>query len=193
MDGQGFVPAVLPDVPLLFAFITALGIMIVIMFCVMAVCVLATSFITLIIYVICDCLCWPCFDRCERDIELGRVSHRARIIAYRAMVPNDHRNNDQQEEEDEEDEVDDGLPNNIEERKALRQQALEKLLPQLVFGTKEMFSSDEDCSICLDDYIDGDFCRVFPACNHMFHLKCIDHWLKNHLTCPVCRKCLLDP
>ncbi|KAL5736312.1 hypothetical protein ACOSP7_030772 [Xanthoceras sorbifolium] len=184
MVPQTFV-ALPQDVPLLFAFITALAIMIVIIFCIMAVCVIATSFITLIIYVICDCICWPCFERCERDIELGRVSHRARIITYQTIY--DRGDSNQAMEM-----YDHGLPNNIEERKALRQQALEKLLPPLIFGTKETLLSYEECSICLDDYKDGDLCRVFPACNHMFHLKCIDHWLKNHLTCPVCRKCLLD-
>ncbi|KAH7544145.1 hypothetical protein ACOSQ2_031104 [Xanthoceras sorbifolium] len=160
-----------PDVPLLFTFMTALGIMIVVLFCVMAVCMIATSFVTIIIYLICNYIYWPCFERCERgdiDHQLGRVliSQQSRVINHQAIVPNN---------------------------KALRQQALEKLLPPLVFGSnKETLMSCGDCSICLDDYNDGDLCKLFPVCNHMFHLKCIDSWLNNHLTCPVCRKRLLD-
>ncbi|KAL5802853.1 hypothetical protein ACOSQ3_031298 [Xanthoceras sorbifolium] len=165
------------DIPLLFAFITAIGIIIVILFCIVVVCLIATSFIAIVISLICNRFFGHFFERSERDIELGRVTH-----------DDDYDNNQAMEIYD-----DHGLQNNIEERKALRQQALEKLLPPFVFGSKKaLFTSCEDCSICLEDYNDGDLCRVFPVCNHMFHLKCIDPWLKKQLTCPICRKCLLD-
>ncbi|KAI3994093.1 hypothetical protein MKX01_012350 [Papaver californicum] len=43
------------------------------------------------------------------------------------------------------------------------------------------------CSICLADYKSNDMLRLLPDCNHLFHLKCVDPWLKLHPTCPVCR------
>ncbi|KAM7522964.1 hypothetical protein LguiA_012866 [Lonicera macranthoides] len=43
------------------------------------------------------------------------------------------------------------------------------------------------CPICLDGYQDSELCRIFPACNHVFHVRCIDLWLVKRLTCPVCR------
>ncbi|XP_010423335.1 PREDICTED: putative RING-H2 finger protein ATL71 [Camelina sativa] len=43
------------------------------------------------------------------------------------------------------------------------------------------------CSICLADYKKTDMIRVLPDCNHLFHDKCVDPWLKLHPTCPVCR------
>ncbi|KAJ4911694.1 putative RING-H2 finger protein ATL71 [Raphanus sativus] len=43
------------------------------------------------------------------------------------------------------------------------------------------------CSICLADYKKTDMIRVLPDCNHLFHVKCVDPWLKLHPTCPVCR------
>ncbi|CAA6658439.1 unnamed protein product [Spirodela intermedia] len=46
------------------------------------------------------------------------------------------------------------------------------------------------CSICLADYKDGDVLRLLPDCNHLFHLKCVDPWLRQHPTCPVCRASL---
>ncbi|XP_059441805.1 probable E3 ubiquitin-protein ligase ATL44 [Corylus avellana] len=43
------------------------------------------------------------------------------------------------------------------------------------------------CAICLGDFKDGEWCRVFPRCNHEFHVPCIDAWLERNLNCPVCR------
>ncbi|GJZ61364.1 RING-H2 finger protein ATL70-like protein [Tanacetum coccineum] len=43
------------------------------------------------------------------------------------------------------------------------------------------------CSICLADYKPVDFVRLLPECGHLFHVKCIDTWLKTRPTCPVCR------
>ncbi|KAL2327336.1 hypothetical protein Fmac_020763 [Flemingia macrophylla] len=43
------------------------------------------------------------------------------------------------------------------------------------------------CSICLGDYKSSDLLRVLPDCDHVFHLKCIDPWLRLHPTCPLCR------
>lgn len=43
------------------------------------------------------------------------------------------------------------------------------------------------CSICLADYKSSDMLRLLPECGHLFHLKCVDPWLRLHPTCPVCR------
>lgn len=43
------------------------------------------------------------------------------------------------------------------------------------------------CSICLVDYKDNDKLRLLPDCYHIFHVKCIDPWLRLHPTCPNCR------
>ncbi|KAK6944131.1 Zinc finger, RING-type [Dillenia turbinata] len=43
------------------------------------------------------------------------------------------------------------------------------------------------CSICLADYKNSDLLRLLPDCGHLFHLKCVDPWLRLHPTCPVCR------
>ncbi|KAK9938133.1 hypothetical protein M0R45_014889 [Rubus argutus] len=34
--------------------------------------------------------------------------------------------------------------------------------------------------------------KFFSMCNHVFHSNCIDHWLMNRPTCPVCRNCIID-
>ncbi|XP_054804844.1 RING-H2 finger protein ATL70-like [Prosopis cineraria] len=43
------------------------------------------------------------------------------------------------------------------------------------------------CSICLSDYNDTDTVRVLPECDHLFHLPCVDPWLRMHPTYPNCR------
>ncbi|CAK9136195.1 unnamed protein product [Ilex paraguariensis] len=43
------------------------------------------------------------------------------------------------------------------------------------------------CSICLADYRGSDMLRLLPDCGHLFHLKCVDPWLRRNPTCPVCR------
>ncbi|WAR02718.1 BB-like protein [Mya arenaria] len=42
-------------------------------------------------------------------------------------------------------------------------------------------------SVCLEKYKTGDAQKTLP-CIHIFHKSCIDEWLKNNATCPVCRE-----
>jgi len=51
---------------------------------------------------------------------------------------------------------------------------------------------DDYCMICMDKYKAREYKRIIPKCNHFFHKKCIDKWLKKKATCPVCRCDLLE-
>uniref|UniRef100_A0A6P6Y203 RING-type E3 ubiquitin transferase n=1 Tax=Dermatophagoides pteronyssinus TaxID=6956 RepID=A0A6P6Y203_DERPT len=42
------------------------------------------------------------------------------------------------------------------------------------------------CSICLDRFCVNIIVRRLP-CLHVFHIKCIDKWLKQNKKCPICR------
>ncbi|KAL4614815.1 hypothetical protein ACB092_07G079700 [Castanea dentata] len=64
--------------------------------------------------------------------------------------------------------------------------------PKLIYAqaklhTNKANSTTSCCSICLADYKDTDVLRDLPDCGHLFHLECVDSWLKLHATCPVCR------
>ncbi|KAF7822440.1 E3 ubiquitin-protein ligase RING1-like [Senna tora] len=43
-----------------------------------------------------------------------------------------------------------------------------------------------ECIICLATYESGDRLKVLP-CNHRFHGDCLEKWLTDHATCPLCR------
>lgn len=49
---------------------------------------------------------------------------------------------------------------------------------------------ESQCTVCLEEYEAKDVVRVLPACGHAFHATCIDAWLRQHPTCPVCRASL---
>lgn len=44
-----------------------------------------------------------------------------------------------------------------------------------------------ECVVCLNEFQDDETLRLIPKCSHVFHSECIDAWLVNHSTCPVCR------
>ncbi|KAH7430270.1 hypothetical protein KP509_09G091300 [Ceratopteris richardii] len=60
--------------------------------------------------------------------------------------------------------------------------------PTIKFN-QHLFSSNEDnlCTICLNDYKEKEILRILPECGHSFHVICIDLWLRQHHTCPICR------
>ncbi|XP_077230006.1 putative RING-H2 finger protein ATL61 [Tasmannia lanceolata] len=78
---------------------------------------------------------------------------------------------------------------------SLLERGLHGLEPVVVatFPTKkfsdEFFSSGEDvqCTVCLAEYQEKDKLRILPYCGHAFHVTCIDIWLRQNSTCPVCR------
>ncbi|KAK0055059.1 E3 ubiquitin-protein ligase ZNRF3, partial [Biomphalaria pfeifferi] len=52
-------------------------------------------------------------------------------------------------------------------------------------------SISESCAICLEGYKAGQILRVLP-CDHEFHKHCVDPWLENHGTCPLCKSHIAD-
>nr|CAD2135978.1 unnamed protein product [Meloidogyne enterolobii] len=54
-------------------------------------------------------------------------------------------------------------------------------------GDRELNS---DCPVCIDPYKPGDILRQLP-CRHIFHKSCVDPWLLEHRTCPMCKSDIL--
>ncbi|CAJ1941613.1 unnamed protein product [Sphenostylis stenocarpa] len=49
------------------------------------------------------------------------------------------------------------------------------------------YDDDDECSVCLSGFEEGEEVRKLPQCKHWFHAPCIDMWLYSHLDCPICR------
>ncbi|KAK6297942.1 hypothetical protein J4Q44_G00309970 [Coregonus suidteri] len=62
-------------------------------------------------------------------------------------------------------------------------------LPSYRFNLDNHQSEQTLCDVvilCFSDFECRQLLRVLP-CNHEFHAKCVDKWLKTNRTCPICR------
>lgn len=59
-------------------------------------------------------------------------------------------------------------------------------LPTRTVNKKTEDDESDNCAVCLDGYKAGDVVRILP-CQHEFHKLCIDPWLVEHRTCPMCK------
>ncbi|XP_029439831.1 E3 ubiquitin-protein ligase RNF130 isoform X2 [Rhinatrema bivittatum] len=53
-------------------------------------------------------------------------------------------------------------------------------------GDKETDPDFDHCAVCIESYKQNDVVRVLP-CKHVFHKSCVDPWLSEHCTCPMCK------
>ncbi|KAJ4888893.1 putative RING-H2 finger protein ATL12 [Raphanus sativus] len=60
-------------------------------------------------------------------------------------------------------------------------------LPFFRFSALKGSKQGLECSVCLSKFEDVEILRLLPKCKHAFHIECIDHWLDQHATCPLCR------
>ncbi|KAK9412371.1 E3 ubiquitin-protein ligase RNF43 [Crotalus adamanteus] len=52
-------------------------------------------------------------------------------------------------------------------------------------------SSPPICAICLEEFCEGQELRII-TCSHEFHRQCVDPWLQQHQTCPLCMFNIVD-
>ena len=60
-------------------------------------------------------------------------------------------------------------------------------------GTTDGGDDEPVCSICLSEFRSGDILKRIPNCNHEFHKACIEQWLYQHTSCPMCRVEIMAP
>ena len=78
-----------------------------------------------------------------------------------------------------------------EDTNEMRGSNYEELAPEL---EPQYVNPTDVCSICLVEYgphaeLNGgdELDAAQLRCRHLFHQSCIDKWLQNHDTCPICR------
>ena len=49
---------------------------------------------------------------------------------------------------------------------------------------------EKECPICYEQYVTNDKIAL-TACNHHFHIQCIEKWIDQTYNCPVCRSTIL--
>ncbi|XP_041055462.1 E3 ubiquitin-protein ligase RNF149-like [Carcharodon carcharias] len=65
--------------------------------------------------------------------------------------------------------------------------AISKLqLHTVKHGVREIDLDIDGCAVCIEVYKSRDVVRILP-CKHVFHRICIDPWLLEHRTCPMCK------
>ncbi|KAL8130464.1 hypothetical protein V2J09_019619 [Rumex salicifolius] len=73
---------------------------------------------------------------------------------------------------------------------ALSEEALKKCLKKIIYHTAEHGSPPQQdeikCSICQEEYEEGNKIGKL-RCEHMYHVECIENWLKLKNWCPVCK------
>ncbi|CAM9868272.1 unnamed protein product, partial [Ectocarpus fasciculatus] len=60
------------------------------------------------------------------------------------------------------------------------------LTPIKVTADDLLEETNKECVVCLGDQMIGDPASKLP-CGHLFHVGCVEQWLRLHCTCPVCR------
>lgn len=86
----------------------------------------------------------------------------------------------------------------------LRQEAVEAIeklkirkyrKPRLGCGTtkqqEQAKTEREVCAVCLDEFRNNQHVRTLP-CDHEFHCACVDRWLLEKRTCPLCKRNIIE-
>lgn len=69
-----------------------------------------------------------------------------------------------------------------EAKKAIGQLQVRTLLQ----GDQETGPEADTCAVCIESYKPGDVVSIM-TCSHFFHKTCIEPWLLEHRTCPMCK------
>lgn len=68
--------------------------------------------------------------------------------------------------------------------------ALSKIPTKTIKSDDKEINDTECCAICIEPYKTSEVLRILP-CTHEFHRSCIDPWLLEHRTCPMCKMDIL--
>ncbi|GMI78563.1 Arabidopsis Toxicos en Levadura 26 [Hibiscus trionum] len=72
----------------------------------------------------------------------------------------------------------------------LSKESMEKIPKMRIKEEKlwDSFRSRNSCSICLEEFLAWETVHRLPQCQHMFHVWCLQKWVRWHTSCPLCRR-----
>jgi len=109
------------------------------------------------------------------------------VHTYRRFLPNSSSSSSLSERESLQHNVDSMMVEEEEAPQGLHEFVI-NLIPSFIYNsTTTTKSEQETCSVCLAEFKDNDRVRTLPLCSHIFHLDCIDVWLRSNANCPLCR------
>lgn len=73
--------------------------------------------------------------------------------------------------------------------KLKRQSQAERGYSQLRFTEDRKKVKNDVCPICLEEFQHAEELAV-SRCRHGFHMRCLQQWLSQHNTCPMCKMCI---
>ncbi|XP_051882066.1 E3 ubiquitin-protein ligase RNF6 isoform X2 [Pristis pectinata] len=77
-----------------------------------------------------------------------------------------------------------------ERQRGLTKEQIDNLMTRNYGNVSAENEVSKTCSVCINDYAVGNKLRRLP-CAHEFHIHCIDRWLSENSTCPICRQPIL--
>uniref|UniRef100_UPI00398EDE0B E3 ubiquitin-protein ligase RNF6 isoform X1 n=2 Tax=Pristiophorus japonicus TaxID=55135 RepID=UPI00398EDE0B len=77
-----------------------------------------------------------------------------------------------------------------ERQRGLTKEQIDNLLTRNYGNINAENEVSKTCSVCINEYAIGNKLRRLP-CAHEFHIHCIDRWLSENSTCPICRQPIL--
>ncbi|KAH7853081.1 hypothetical protein Vadar_033029 [Vaccinium darrowii] len=98
----------------------------------------------------------------------AKFFHRTSVVLYNQQIP-------------------DGLTRPVSRSSGINKTVIESL-PFFKFSALRGLRGGLECAICLSKFEDIEILRLLPKCKHAFHINCVDQWLENHSSCPLCRQ-----
>ncbi|VFQ85972.1 unnamed protein product [Cuscuta campestris] len=89
---------------------------------------------------------------------------------------------EEEEEEEEYESVDGIIPNFVGSNRGMTAAEISQLKKVTQSG-----GGGGTCSVCLDDFFAGEVIILLTPCSHSFHAGCIETWLSQNRSCPMCR------
>lgn len=76
---------------------------------------------------------------------------------------------------------------NLLQQNQIRQLEIE--LPTVNYNSIE-YPINDSCAVCIEDFNNDDIVRKLP-CSHIYHSECVDMWVIEKNTCPICKNSVL--